>query len=169
MKAIFSRVRHPSHPGRGHGSLTYHMTQFERSDWLRSENFTNIMIEWAVHVPAIPHQCPSTLTHQTGLAPEMKSDWSSLQHTFRMEALTQADFILPRNNLKASSTCTDFEFWQTCWAHFQLCSVGVNWTRVHWKAGLDKTVSTTPDVVTGSHQRSKFDTVVANLQFITGD
>ena len=45
MKAIFSRVRHPSHPGRGHGSLTCHMTQFERSDWLRSENFTNIMIE----------------------------------------------------------------------------------------------------------------------------
>ena len=45
MKAIFSRVRHPSHPGRGHGSLTCHMTQFERSDWLRSANFTNIMIE----------------------------------------------------------------------------------------------------------------------------
>ena len=41
----FSRVRHPSHPGQGHGSLTCHMTQFERSDWLRSENFTNIMIE----------------------------------------------------------------------------------------------------------------------------
>ena len=46
MKAIFSRVRHPSHPGRGHGSLTCYMTQFERSDWLRSENFTNIMIEY---------------------------------------------------------------------------------------------------------------------------
>ena len=45
MKALFSRVRHPSHPGRGHGSLTCHMTQFEPSDWLRSENFTNIMIE----------------------------------------------------------------------------------------------------------------------------
>ena len=41
----FSRVRHPSHPGRGHGSLTCHMTQFERSDWLRSENFMNLMIE----------------------------------------------------------------------------------------------------------------------------
>ena len=49
MKAIFSRVRHPSHPGRGHGSLTCHMTQFERSDWLRSENFTNIMIEFPIH------------------------------------------------------------------------------------------------------------------------
>ena len=46
MKAIFSRVRHPSHPGRGHGSLTCHMTQFERSDWLRSESFINIMIEY---------------------------------------------------------------------------------------------------------------------------
>ena len=46
MKAIFSRVRHPSHPGRGHGSLTCHKTQFERSDWLRSENFINIMIEY---------------------------------------------------------------------------------------------------------------------------
>ena len=45
MKAIFSQVRHPSHPGRGHGSLTCHMTQFERSDWLRSEIFINIMIE----------------------------------------------------------------------------------------------------------------------------
>ena len=41
----FSRVRHPSHPGRGHGSLTCHMTQFGRSDWLRSENFINIMKE----------------------------------------------------------------------------------------------------------------------------
>ena len=28
-----------------HGSLTCHMTQFERSDWLRSENFTNIYSE----------------------------------------------------------------------------------------------------------------------------
>ena len=46
MKAIFSRVRHPSHPGRGHGSLTCLMTQVERSDWLRSENFINIMMEY---------------------------------------------------------------------------------------------------------------------------
>ena len=42
----FSQVRHLSHPGWGHGSLTCHMTQFERSDWLRSYNFINIMIEW---------------------------------------------------------------------------------------------------------------------------
>ena len=49
MTAIFSRVRHPSHPGRGHGSLTCHMTQLERSDWLMSENFTNIMIELVSH------------------------------------------------------------------------------------------------------------------------
>ena len=42
----FSRIRHPSHPGRGHGSLTCHMTQFERSDWLRSENYVNIMKEY---------------------------------------------------------------------------------------------------------------------------
>ena len=41
----FSQVRHPSHPGRGHGSSTCHMTEFEWSDWLRSENFINIMIE----------------------------------------------------------------------------------------------------------------------------
>ena len=53
MKAILSRVRHPSHPGRGHGSLTCHMTQFERSDWLRSENFTNIMIEY--HIDSTIH------------------------------------------------------------------------------------------------------------------
>ena len=43
----FSWVRHPSYPGQGHGLLTCHMTQFERSDWLRSENFTNIMIEYS--------------------------------------------------------------------------------------------------------------------------
>ena len=49
MKAISSRVSHPSHPGRGHGSLTCHMTQFERSDWLRSENFINIMIKYNIH------------------------------------------------------------------------------------------------------------------------
>ena len=42
----FSLVRHPSHPSGGHGSLTCHRTQFERSDWLRSENFINIMIEY---------------------------------------------------------------------------------------------------------------------------
>ena len=46
----FSRVRHPSHPGRGHGSLTCHKTQFERSDWLRSENLPNIMIECYTHI-----------------------------------------------------------------------------------------------------------------------
>ena len=45
MKAIFSQVRHPSHSGRGHASPTCHMTQFEQSDWLRSKNFINIMIE----------------------------------------------------------------------------------------------------------------------------
>ena len=28
-------------PSRGHGSLTCHMIQFERSDWLRSANFIN--------------------------------------------------------------------------------------------------------------------------------
>ena len=46
----FSRVRHPSLPGRGHGSLTCHMNQFERSDWLRSENFINIMIEYTTNL-----------------------------------------------------------------------------------------------------------------------
>ena len=50
MKAIFSQVRHPSHPGRGHASPTCHMTQFEQSDWLRSENFINIMIEYTIIV-----------------------------------------------------------------------------------------------------------------------
>ena len=49
MKAILSRVRHPSHPGWGHGSLTCHMTQFERSDWLRSENLNQ-------HHDRIAHQ-----------------------------------------------------------------------------------------------------------------
>ena len=45
----FSQVRHPSHPGRGHGSLTCHMTQYVRSDWLRSEHFINIMIECQIN------------------------------------------------------------------------------------------------------------------------
>ena len=48
MKATFSQVRHPSHPGRGCGSLTCHMTHFEQSDWLRSPNLTNIMIEYHI-------------------------------------------------------------------------------------------------------------------------
>ena len=47
-KAFFSQVKHSSHPGRGHASPTCHMTQFEQSDWLRSENFTNIMIEYII-------------------------------------------------------------------------------------------------------------------------
>ena len=48
-ESYFSRVRHPSHPGQGHGSLTCHMTQLERSDWLRSENLINIMIEYVIN------------------------------------------------------------------------------------------------------------------------
>ena len=69
MKAIFSRVRHPSHPGRGHGSLTCHMTKFEQSDWLRSENFINIMIKYTPRTTEVvggyigftPLICPSIL------------------------------------------------------------------------------------------------------------
>ena len=49
-KNYFSRVRHLSHPGRGHGSLTCDMTQVERSDWLRSENFINIMIQLTINI-----------------------------------------------------------------------------------------------------------------------
>ena len=72
MKAIFSRVRHPSHPGRGHGSLTCHMTQFERSDWLRSANFTNIIIELLTHWGRVRHICISKITiigSDNGLSP----------------------------------------------------------------------------------------------------
>ena len=57
MKAIFSQVRHPSHPGRGHASPTCHMTQFEQSDWLRSENFVNIMIEYCSIAHNIEQSC----------------------------------------------------------------------------------------------------------------
>ena len=34
-----------SHPGRGHGSLTRHMTQFAQSGWLRLTNFTSFIFE----------------------------------------------------------------------------------------------------------------------------
>ena len=44
-KAIFFRVRHSFHPGGGHISLTCHIIEFVRSDWLRSANLINIMIE----------------------------------------------------------------------------------------------------------------------------
>ena len=57
----FSRVRHASHPGRGHGFLTCHMTQFPRSDWLRSANFTNIMIEYDIAVQDADHSMIFTL------------------------------------------------------------------------------------------------------------
>ena len=43
--SYFSRVRHTSHPGQGHGSLTCHMSQFERCGWLLSANFITIMIK----------------------------------------------------------------------------------------------------------------------------
>ena len=56
MKATFSQVRHPSHPGRGCGSLTCHMTHFEQSDWLRSPNLTNIMIECEIEHDLYTHQ-----------------------------------------------------------------------------------------------------------------
>ena len=45
----FSRVTRPSHPGRRIASLTCHMTQFERPDWLRSEISINIMIEFRLN------------------------------------------------------------------------------------------------------------------------
>ena len=67
MKAIFSRVRHPSHPGRGHGSLTCHMTQFERSDWLRSENFINIMIEYLINPRPVYSVVNQELMHFKGV------------------------------------------------------------------------------------------------------
>ena len=45
----------PVPPRSGTRSLTCHMTQFERSDWLRSEHLTNIMIEYSLHDrPCIP-------------------------------------------------------------------------------------------------------------------
>ena len=45
-ESYFSRVRHPSHSGRRDESLTCHMTQFERSDWLRLASFINLIIEF---------------------------------------------------------------------------------------------------------------------------
>ena len=44
-ESYFSRFRHWSHLNRRHGSLTCHMTQFERFNWLRSANIINVMIE----------------------------------------------------------------------------------------------------------------------------
>ena len=52
-KSHSPRVRHPSHPGRGHGSLTFHMKQSERSDWMTSANVINVIIKyWANHAIA---------------------------------------------------------------------------------------------------------------------
>ena len=77
MKAIFSQVRHPSHPGRGHASLTCHMTQFERSDWLRSENFTNIMTEYDIDtVCELPQKSLDLLTGSCQVELKMEMDLS---------------------------------------------------------------------------------------------
>ena len=52
FQKTFSRVKHTSHlrrghgpTRRGHGSLTCHMAQFEKSDRLRSDNFIHNVIE----------------------------------------------------------------------------------------------------------------------------
>ena len=50
LHPVGTRVRYPSHPGQGHRSLTCHMTQFEWSDWLRSANLINIMIEYRTNI-----------------------------------------------------------------------------------------------------------------------
>ena len=42
-----------THPTQGKGSLTCHVTQFEWSDWLRSANFINIMIEWKINIGSV--------------------------------------------------------------------------------------------------------------------
>ena len=79
------------------------------------------------------------------------------------------DFIPPRNNLNASSTDGLMVSFDRQAGPVFGCALLVvwtepdNWVRVQCKAGLDNTVSTTSDVVTGSHQLSKFDTVAASF------
>ena len=86
MKAIFPDQT-PSHPGRGHGSLTCHMTQFERSDWLRSENFTNIMIEYhSIHI--ILHRCICCLAKIDRVRPNQAI---SLEGLFTLSCNTRHD------------------------------------------------------------------------------
>ena len=70
-----------------------------------------------------PYSCYATLDTSDTLASEMKLDWSNLQHKYT-ERKHWHRFYPQKNNLKASSTWTDGEFWQTSWAH----SV-VLWTR----------------------------------------
>ena len=134
---------------------------------------------WAIHIPAIPHQCPSTwhredhtpaiwrLTQWTRLAPDMKADWSSLQHTYRMEALTQvlsSQETIWKPVAHGLMVSFDRQAGPTFGCALSVWTEPDNWVRVQWKAGLDNTVSTTPDVVTGSHELLKFDTVVATFR-----
>ena len=126
------------------------------------------------HSPAVPlslaqgrpHSCHMTLRH---IGHACHQRWSQIGVVCSMDVHNGRIgiyFIPQRNNLKASSIWTDGEFWWKCWAHF--CALLVwaepdNWVRVQRTPGLDSTVSTTPDVVTGSHLLSTFDTVVATF------
>ena len=149
------------------------VTNTTHGNWISTYLFC-----WAIHIPAIPHQCPSTwhredhtpatwrLTPRTRLAPEMKSDWSSLQNTYRMEALTHvlsSQETIWKPVAHGLMVSFDRQAGPTFGCALSVWTEPDNWVRVQWKAGLDNTVSTTPDVVTGSHQLSKFDTVMATF------
>ena len=136
---------------------------------------------WAIHVPAIPHRRPSawhreartsvtwSLTHGTPfkLASEMKSDWCSLQHKYT-EWKHWHRFYPKKNTIwKPLAHGLVVNFDRQSGPTFG-CDVSVwtepdNWVKVQWKTGLDNTVSTTPDVVTGSHQLPRLDTMVATF------
>ena len=136
---------------------------------------------WAVHVPAIPHQRPSawhreartsvtwSFTHGTPfkLASEMKSDWCSLQHKYTEWKHWHRFYPKKKTIWKPLAHGLVVNFDRQSGPTFG-CDVSVwtepdNWVKVQWKTGLDNTVSTTPDVVTGSHQLPRLDTMVATF------
>ena len=100
---------HPT-PGRGHGSLTCHMTQFERSDWLRSENFTNIMIVGA----ALAGRLDSTRRLTWG-APSMKLNETASS----------------RANISRTTSNKSIQFWTQMKKKHNLASISKNSTHTN--------------------------------------
>ena len=97
---------------------------------------------WAVNVPAIRHPCPSawyreehtSVTWRLIHRHAWRQRWSQIGVAciINLHNGSIGTNVIPppkKNNLEASSTWTDGEFWQTSWAYFRLCSASVNWTR----------------------------------------
>ena len=123
-----------------------------------------------------PHPCymkldhVDTSDHRTPLASDMKSDWSSLQHKYS-EWMHWHRFLSPppkkkKKKKKPSESQMHTDWWWVLTDKLGPLSVVLCQCELNQTIGSEcnaRLALTTQDVVTGSHQLLKFDTVVATF------